>query len=224
MPWSGPIPAELVQMQDRLLPGWEGLDLGDPAPPPATGPRTLSEAQPPANALAGLVEAAHFANFTIWRLEDEARRRDVDDARIAATKRAIDAWNQRRNDLMEAVDAAVLALVGASMPDDAELHSETPGMILDRLGVLALKIRNAARVAGEAAAAGDAALVAESGAREAVLRGQRDDLALCLARLLDDCADGRRRFKRYLQLKSYNDEKTNLALRAASSRANGKNP
>lgn len=171
-----------------------------------------------------LVEAAHFANFTIWRLEDDARRRDVGDARIAALKRAIDPWNQRRNDLMEAIDDAILARFANARVENAELHSETAGMIVDRLSVLALKIRNMDRIAAEAAGEGDDALAAECRGRAAVLRVQREDLAGCLARLLEDFANGKRFFKSWRQMKSYNDARLNPALRRASRGAPGRNP
>jgi hypothetical protein len=51
-----------------------------------------------------------------------------------------------------------------------------------------------------------------------VLREQRTDLEGCLARLFEDFAAGRRRFKTYRQMKSYNDERLNPALRAAARR------
>lgn len=197
---------DILALHDEALARWAGA--ATPAAYPgaaASGEATLSE----------LVEAGHFANFTIWGLEDEARRRDVGDARIAAVKRSIDPWNQRRNDLMEAVDAAVLQRFANVDVASAELHSETAGMIIDRLSILALKIRNMDRIAAEAAAGGDSALAAECEGRAAVLRAQRRDLAGCLERLLDDFAAGRRFFKSWRQLKSYNDPRMNPALRAA---------
>lgn len=168
--------------------------------------------------LRDLVEAEHFANFTIWGLEDEARRRDGGDAKVAAVKRAIDPWNQRRNDLMEAIDAALLERFAKVDLQASELHSETAGMMIDRLSILALKIRNMERIAAEEAAGGGTALADECGAKAKVLRVQREDLAGCLAKLLEDFAAGRRHFKSYLQLKSYNDERLNPALRAGAGR------
>lgn len=196
---------DILALHDEALAKWAGLATPAVAPAATAGEATLAE----------LVEAGHFANFTIWGLEDEARRRDVGDARIAAVKRSIDPWNQRRNDLMEAVDAAVLQRFANVDVASAELHSETAGMIVDRLSILALKIRNMDRIAAEAAAGGDSALAAECEGRAAVLRAQRRDLAGCLERLLDDFAAGRRFFKSYRQLKSYNDPRLNPALRAA---------
>jgi len=211
-----PSVADIVAVHEDALSRWEdALERSEAAlrrSVDALAPR-LDDA---AASLHALVEAGHFANFTIWGLEDEARRRDVGDARIAAVKRAIDPWNQRRNDLMEAIDAAVLVLFANVDVQDARLHSETAGMMIDRLSILALKIRNVERVGADAAAQGDAALSDDCAARSRVLRAQRDDLAGCLAQLLEDFAAGRRYFKGYLQLKAYNDERLNPVLRAAA--------
>lgn len=209
---------DILALHDAALARWSADVASGLVPLSADVPPGLARQSAPAPDLAGLLETAHFANFTIWGLEDEARRRDVGDARIAALKRAIDPWNQRRNDLMEAIDAAVLQRFANVNVASAELHSETAGMIVDRLSILALKIRNMDRVAEEAAGDGDAALVEECARRAAVLREQRRDLAGCLERLLDDFAAGRRHFKTWRQLKSYNDDRLNPALRAAAGR------
>lgn len=172
--------------------------------------------------LADLVEAGHFANFMIWGLEDEARLRDAGDARIAAVKRAIDPWNQKRNDLMEAIDQAILAGFANIDVHKAELHSESAGMMIDRLSILALKVCNVERVEADALCGGDEATAADCRARRDVLVAQRDDLAGCLARLLEDFAAGRRCFRVYRQLKAYNDERFNPKLRAAAQGRGGR--
>ncbi|HYC01190.1 MAG TPA: DUF4254 domain-containing protein [Candidatus Limnocylindrales bacterium] len=204
---------EIVALHDEALSQWESPDhelaIGaDPPPPPS------SDASGDARAgLRQLILLQHQANLSIWRLEDQARRRDVGDEVIAGIKRAIDPWNQRRNDLMERIDLAVLAALGAGEGRAAagEQHSETAGMMIDRLSILALKIRNMAALA---AATSDPALREECEGKAAILKEQRRDLAGCLQRLIEDCRSGRRHFKMYRQLKSYNDPRLNPALRA----------
>ena len=54
--------------------------------------------------LAGKVCDLHRFNFLLWHEEDIARSPDVTDEKIAKVKRAIDGYNQSRNDAIEKVD------------------------------------------------------------------------------------------------------------------------
>ncbi|HEX5539402.1 MAG TPA: DUF4254 domain-containing protein, partial [Methylophilaceae bacterium] len=83
----------------------------------------------------------HCYNTLLWHEEDKARRTDVDDAEIAASKRLIDKYNQKRNDAIESLDEAILTDLNNVQPAaDARLNSETAGAMIDRLSILALKI------------------------------------------------------------------------------------
>lgn len=166
----------------------------------------------PGATLESVIFAQHFCNFTLWNLEDEARRRDVSDSVIAGVKRAIDRRNQRRNDLVEKVDEFLLRELPCPAPT-AEQHSETAGMMVDRLSILSLKIRH---MGVYAAKAKDKSLESECLAKREVLVAQRRDLQNCLRRLVEDFQAGRRFFKLYRQFKAYNDPRLNPTTRGKS--------
>jgi hypothetical protein len=159
-----------------------------------------------------LVSGQHRANFELWHIEDEARVPGASDAEIAGVKRRVDPTNQRRNDLAEGLDRALLGwLEPQGLPNPAAaLHSETPGLMIDRLSILALKIYHTREEAERAdAPAGHAE---RNRARLAVLEEQRGDLAGCLEALWSEVLAGKRRFKLYRQLKMYNDPSLNPAV------------
>lgn len=158
------------------------------------------------------LERLHWANFELWHEEDKARAPHASDAQIVAAKRAIDTINQRRNDQMERCDALLLReLAQQNLPDpSAEMHSETPGLILDRLSILSLKIYHTREEMERSdAPAGHAERNRE---RLEILLRQRADLATCLDHLWAAVLRGERRFSLYRQLKMYNDPALNPAI------------
>ena len=164
------------------------------------------------------VERLHWANFALWHEEDKARAPHATDAQIAAAKRAIDAINQRRNDQMERCDALLLQVLAAQgLPSpDAELHSETPGLMLDRLSILSLKLYHTREeMERKEAPAGHAERNRE---RLEILQRQRAGLAVCLDRLWAAVLSGERRFTLYRQLKMYNDPALNPEIYSARER------
>jgi hypothetical protein len=166
-----------------------------------------------------LVRRQHRANFELWHIEDEARAPGAADAELAAVKRRVDQTNQRRNDLVEQLDRALLAwLEPQGLPHlDAALNSESPGLIIDRLSILALKIYHTREEAGRADAPEGHA--ARNLARLAILVEQRADLAACLDALWRETLAGTRRFKLYRQLKMYNDPALNPAIYRTAAQA-----
>jgi len=169
------------------------------------------------------VQANHRYNSLLWAEEDLARRTTVADAEIAANKRAIDGYNQARNDATERVDELLLVALGlvdavsartdapvSRVPPGARLNSETAGSMIDRLSIMALKI-HAMRAQAERGDVEEAHRAA-SRIRLHRLQQQRQDLAACLDALLADAAAGRAYFKVYRQFKMYNDPRFNPAL------------
>ncbi len=170
------------------------------------------DAPEPAAGWLALVAAQHRANFDLWHTEDEARVPNAADSEIARVKRLVDKTNQRRNDLAEALDVALLEYLAATgLPSpQATLHSESPGLMIDRLSILALKIHHTREeVARTDAPAGHAE---RNRMRLAVLLEQRGDLGACLDALWQQTLRGERRFKLYQQLKMYNDPTLNPAV------------
>ena len=165
--------------------------------------------------LTGLERAVteqHLANFELWHAEDTARTPQASDQDIARTKRFIDDANQRRNDLTEQCDVLLLGFLNRqNLPaPGAELHSESPGLILDRLSILSLKLfHTREEIDRPGAPPGHAARNEE---RLRVLTEQRDDLAAALDRLWQQVLNSERSFKLYRQLKMYNDPALNPAV------------
>jgi hypothetical protein len=208
MPPSLPTGAAVAALQDTLLdaPGW-------PAREPAARDSGLWQ----------WIQTNHRFNCLLWAEEDLARRTQVVDAEIAANKRAIDRYNQARNDATERVDELLLVELGlvdaasartdaplSTVPAGSRLNSETAGSMIDRLSILALKV-HAMRLQTERRDVDDAHR-STSAAKLERLQQQRADLSVCLDALLADCRAGRAHFKVYRQFKMYNDPRFNPAL------------
>ena len=161
-----------------------------------------------ADGLVALAMAQHRANFELWHEEDKARVPDVPDSEIVRVKHSIDVLNQRRNDLVEKMD---LWLIDRLAQDSvAPLHSETPGLMIDRLSILALKIYHTREETHRMSATVEHR--SRNVARLTLLEEQRDDLAGCLDVLWSEVLAGKRRFKLYRQMKMYNDPELNPAV------------
>ena len=160
-----------------------------------------------------IIEQNHRMNFDLWHEEDMARRDDLGAERVRRAKRAIDGFNQARNDAIERLDVWLLGRLPP--PDETRpLHSETPGMIIDRLSILALKLYHMRIEAGrESASAGHRSKCSD---KCILLTEQLDDLRNCLEELLGQVQAGSRRFKIYRQLKMYNDASLNPQLYGTS--------
>lgn len=159
--------------------------------------------------LEALTVDQHQANYELWHEEDKARSPFAADASIAQVKHAIDAINQRRNDLVEQIDTLLLTAAGDQNPR-APLHSETPGLIIDRLSILELKLYHTAEETHRDSAT---AQHREKNLRRLeILEQQRADLSCCLDELWLAVLAGNRRFRLYRQLKMYNDPELNPVL------------
>lgn len=167
----------------------------------------------PYDGLLAVVCQQHQFNFLLWHEEDIARSPDVGDERIAQVKRAIDGYNQNRNDYIERVDEALIALLSASgitpLPG-ARVNTETPGSAIDRLSIMSLRVYHLR----EQLERDDATDTHRQKVEERLARChlQHADLSQSLVELLEDLKTGTKMLKVYRQMKMYNDPSLNPYL------------
>ena len=158
------------------------------------------------------VEANHFFNTKLWNEEDLARRQNVSDNEITKNKRAIDKFNQTRNDCIEQMDSFILERILNITSKNTKQNSETPGAMIDRLSILSLKIFHMS-IQTRRENVSEVHIQTCSKKLE-ILKNQRNDLCVCFDELLYDCSQGLRYFKQYNQFKMYNDPDLNPQLYA----------
>jgi hypothetical protein len=159
-----------------------------------------------------LVEENHHCNFELWHEEDRARRDDLGFEHVYRAKRAIDRWNQRRNDFIEQMDRWLVERLPA-FADSVPMNSETPGMIIDRLSINALRSYHMAEEAERPTAPEEQRAACRR--KLTVIRQQRGDLLAALDALLREAAAGKRGFRVYFQFKMYNDPALNPEVYAS---------
>ncbi|MGE3241642.1 MAG: DUF4254 domain-containing protein [Pirellulales bacterium] len=173
-------------------------------------------AEPLDNPYTGLLATVceqHQYNYLLWHEEDVARSPHVGDQRIAEVKRAIDRYNQQRNDAIERIDEALVdsfANAGVRPRLDARLNTETPGAAIDRLSIMSLRVYHLE----EQAARPDVDLAHRQKVDERLsrCRVQLADLSWSLGDLLEDLQAGVKQLKVYRQMKMYNDPTLNPYL------------
>jgi hypothetical protein len=184
----------IVRFHDRALERDAGVESTVPDSEPWSG-----------------IASNHRSNRLLWHEEDLARRSDVPASEIVANKRAIDRYNQARNDAVERIDEALLGRIADIAPaTDAWQNSETAGAIVDRMSILSLKVHHMRlQTQRSDASASHRTLCAERLDR---LVRQRDDLARCYDALLSAAQRGRAFWRVHRQFKMYNDPATNPYL------------
>ena len=174
----------------------------------------------PYEGLKAVICKQHSFNFQLWHEEDIARSPNVGDAKIAQVKRAIDGFNQQRNDWIEKIDDEVtkmLAEGGIEADESAPLNTETPGSAMDRLSIMSLRLYHLhEQIEREDV---DRAHIESVQHKIAVCRLQQADLSQSLEELLDDIRCGRKRHRTYRQFKMYNDPTLNPYLYGAKKAA-----
>ncbi len=159
----------------------------------------------------------HWYNYHLWLTEDKARRDDLGHAVIYHAKRLIDTLNQQRNNRVEAIDQCLYQALLPAAVETCPVHSETPGMIIDRLSILALKSYHMGLQAKRRSA--DAVHRQQCQQKWVLIEQQKQQLAACLESLLHEVQQKSRTFVLYRQFKMYNDPALNPELYSANLRA-----
>jgi hypothetical protein len=189
-------PAHIASLQTRLTALWHEIE-------PCAGSEGFDH----------LVQQNHYFNFMLWHEEDIARRDDLGSERVHQAKRAIDHYNQQRNNFIEEMDKVLVADLQPA-ESGCPKNSETPGMIIDRLSILALKEFHMREETQRADATDEhRGKCAEKLSRITL---QRSDLTQCLGELIEATIVRTRSFSVYYQFKMYNDPALNPQLYGGS--------
>jgi hypothetical protein len=185
----------------------------EPIDHPYGDPNRSPESVLPPHSLLPVVCQQHQFNYLLWHEEDIARSPDVSDSDIARVKRAIDKYNQLRNDWIERVDDWITADLqdkNVALAPDARLNTETPGSVIDRLSIMALRIYHLSEQLERTDI--DQSHIDKVTHRLAVCRLQFADLSQSLRELVTDIYAGTKRHRTYRQMKMYNDPSLNPYL------------
>lgn len=184
---------QIMQLHATRIPAWK------------QGTVSLKEAD-----FLRLVEENHAFNYQLWHAEDRARRDDMGFEYVYHAKREIDTFNQQRNNRMEAMDNWLINQLKPASYQDKPVHSETPGMMIDRLSILALKAYHMSIQAQRDDV--DQAHQLACSEKCLIIEAQQAQLQTCLLHLLQDVNDNIRTFRVYHQFKMYNDPTLNPEL------------
>ena len=91
--------------------------------------------------LSHLIRLNMETNQKLWDLEDSARMVEIGPEYVATVKQEIDKNNQIRNNLIRDIDTEITNQMRVvPLNSRAQFYSESPGMIIDRLAILYIKI------------------------------------------------------------------------------------
>jgi hypothetical protein len=224
---------QVVKLQCETVQAWHQspIELSQPVQDVATAIRRelpASSAEPAFHFCRGLIGnlgflevvcRQHSYNFLLWHEEDQARSPSATDSQIANVKRAIDRYNQQRNDWIERTDdwlSQYFEIQKVTPRIDAAMNTETPGSTFDRLSILSLRLYHLREeLSRQDASAEHRTKVTQ---KLQICEIQQVELAQALAHLLADIYAGRKRHRTYRQCKMYNDPSLNPAIYRAGRR------
>lgn len=151
----------------------------------------------------------HLMNFKLWHEEDKARRKDVGSDFIASCKYNIDQLNQKRTDAYEKLDQLIVNLLIPLIPiEHTDIqNTESIGMALDRLSIMALKIYHMDEHSKRKDLSHEKKQQIENNLQ--VMQNQRLELIKSLKYLIKEYLKGKKIPKQFCQFKMYNDPQLN---------------
>lgn len=167
----------------------------------------------PYSGFMAIVCQQHAFNFKLWHEEDIARSPDVTDTRIAQVKRNIDKLNQSRNDWIEKLDDWITETLdenAISAKDHAPINTETPGSVIDRLSIIAIRIYHLREQLDRRDV--NQSHLESVRQKIAICQLQQAELGTALDELMADISLGNKRHRTYRQFKMYNDPSLNPYL------------
>jgi len=143
-----------------------------------------------------------------WHLEDLIRDPEISAEEVVKLKKRIDHSNQERNDTVEKIDNWFIeAFKDIKKKENVQLNSESPGLIIDRLSILALKVYHMQEQVNRKDAGKEHS--DDCQVKLQILLKQQKDLSQCFNELIEDIKNGIRYMKLYRQMKMYNDPSLN---------------
>ena len=171
---------------------------------------SMKNAYPPAS-FEHLLYAKNWIDTVQWHLEDIIRLPEINPVEALQIKRRIDKSNQDRTDMVEKIDDYFLEqFKGVTSKASANINSETPAWLLDRMSILLLKIFHMKEQTERKDASAEH--IEKCKAKLNVLMEQRADMQLAFDQLMEDIKSGDRKMKVYRQMKMYNDASLNPML------------
>ncbi len=161
---------------------------------------------------AATTELLQVINTFQWHEEDRSRDHGADDSILASVKRSIDASNRRRVQTVDRLDDLIYTQLNEAgvLVSGASLNSESPGSIIDRLTVLALKIFHISEALGTLNETDPDQSAEVSSLKDKLenLTEQSIDLGDCLDVLVNGICTGKIGLKLYRQVKVYRQSGT----------------
>ena len=163
------------------------------------------------NSFEGILYRKCWIDTVQWHYEDIIRDDEIKPKKALALKRKIDKSNQKRTNLVEAIDDYFIDEFKKVNPQkNASINTESPAWAIDRLSILELKIYHMAEESMRTSATKHHRMKCSE--KLSILKEQKSDLCLAIDQLISDISEGKKVMKVYRQMKMYNDEDLNPIL------------